>query len=509
MTAIDPLEYAEGPTDPAIAIARARDALATLADDLPLDDGLAPSVLLAFPGRLRGPAATAFLADLRRRMDAPAPAAGPFPWHRDPAASATHARRGRRPRISWRPGEAALMSADLTGYLERIRDPLAIVDTLELLARLEAEAGPAVAETAGHLRRDAMPAIETEMAWWILGSDPWRDTFALWAATGRPHVPGHVHALLVATATRYATLASRVAGVVTGNAAPFDGVPLVSASAHLAMGLWSLGLYPSLIPGILAFVAAERRPNGSWADAGQPPDVLTTLAAAELLGRLDPDFDPAPTAAYLARLQEPAGWWRALDPEVPWLTSNVLAWLERADRPFHERFAWPGVQKWDRDRKTKIPTYTYFSDVARVVGGIPALRDRPVPLLFCDLAGFKEFNNAKGQQAGDEALRVFAGALGEIPSARAIRDGGDEFIVVGAPLREGFVEDVRAFQAGWPAIFAATFGREVPAVAPRLLISTATGGSLDAARERLGRLVGEVKVAHPEPGSEGVLVEIE
>ncbi len=506
--AIDPLEYAEGQADPGIAVGRAREALAALADHLVLDDGLAASVLLAGPERLRGPAATAILADLRRRMDAPAPSAGPFPWHRDPAESHAYARRGRRPRISWRPGEARLMSADLRAYLERLRDPIAIVDTLELLARLEGIGGPAIAETAGHIRREAMPAIETEMAWWILGSDPWRDTFGLWLATDRPYALPQVHSLLVATATRYATLASRVAGVVCGNTAPFDGVPLVSASSQLVLGLWTLGLYPSLVPGIVAFVGGERRENGSWADPGQPPDVLTTLAAAEVMSRLDPAFDPAPTAAYLSRLQEPAGWWRALDPEVPWLTSAVVAWLERADRPYHERFAWPAVQKWDRDRKTRIPTYTYFSDIARVLGAVPGLREAEMPLLFCDLAGFKEFNNQEGQQVGDEVLRVFAGALGEIAWARPIRDGGDEFVVIGAPGRPGFVDDVNAFRAAWPGTFTKAFGGDVPPVGPRILVTTASGGTLEAARERLGRLVGEVKQAHPEPGAEGVLVTI-
>jgi GGDEF domain-containing protein len=505
--AIDPLEYAEGQEDPAVAVERARTALQGLLDRLDLDDGLVASVLLGAGDQLQGPAATAILADLRRRMGAQSPSAGPYPWHRDPGESHAYARRGRHPRISWRPGESQLMGEDLTAYLERLRDPIAIVDTLELLARLEATGGPAVADTAGHIRREAMPAIETEMAWWILGSDPWRDTFGLWLATDRPFAMPQVHSLLVATATRYATMATRVAGVVCGNTAPFDGVPLVSASAHLALGLWTLGLYPSLVPGIVDFVAGKRHENGSWADPGQPPDVLTTLAAAEVMSRLDPGFDPAPTATYLSRLQEPAGWWRALDPEVPWLTSAVLAWLERADRPYHERFAWPAVQKWDRDRKTRIPTYTYFSDMARVLGAVPGLREATMPILFCDLAGFKEFNNVAGQQRGDEVLRAFAGALGDISWARAIRDGGDEFVVIGAPGRPGFVDDVDAFRRAWPGTFSRAFGADVPHVAPRLLVSAATGGTLDAVRERLGRLVGEVKQAHPEPGPEGVLVE--
>ncbi len=237
--------------------------------------------------------------------------------------------------------------------------------------------------------------------------------------------------------------------------------------------------------------------------------MLTTLAAAEVMSRLVPDFDPAPTAHYLARLQERAGWWRALDPEVPWLTSAVLAWLERAARPYHERFAWPAVQKWDRDRKTRIPTYTYFSDIARVLGAVPGLCDAPMPILFCDLAGFKEFNNAKGQRLGDDVLRVFAEALGDLAWARAIRDGGDEFVVLGAPGRPGFVDDLHAFRRAWPGIFAQAFGQDVPLVVPRLLVSSATGGTLEAKRERLGRLVGEVKDQHPDPGREGVLVEID
>lgn len=507
--AVDPLDYAEGPTDPAVAVARAGAALRALVADFDLTDGLAASILLADPDQLAGPAAASLLADLRRRLDAPAASSGTFPWHRDPAAPSAHSRAGRQPRFSWRPAEARLLARDPSAYLERLRDPIAIVDTLELLARLEDVGPPAIAATAGHLRREAMPAIETEIAWWILGSDPWRDTFGLWLASDRPLAAPHIHTLLVATAARYATLASRMAGLACGNAPPFDGVPLLSASAHLALGLWTLGLYPSLVPGIVAYVAAERRPNGSWADPGQPPDVLTTLAAAEVMLRLIPSFDPVPTAVYFARLQEPAGWWRAFDPEVPWLTSAVLGWLERSGRPFHERFAWPRVQKWDRDRKTRIPTYTYFSDFARVVGAVPELRDSAVPILFCDLAGFKEFNDANGQRLGDDVLRCFAGALRSIPFSRAVRDGGDEFMVIGAPGSPGFVDHVEAFRREWPRAFADEFGTDVPAVTPRLLVTTARGGDLEATRERLGRLVSDVKSQHSDPGPAGVLVEVD
>ena len=89
-----------------------------------------------------------------------------------------------------------------------------------------------------------------------------------------------------------------------------------------------------------------------------------------------------------------------------------------------------------------------------------------MPILFCDLAGFKEFNNQAGQQLGDEVLRAFAAALGGIAWARPIRDGGDEFVVIGAPGHPGFVNDVNAFRAAWPGVFAAAFGHDVPAVRP-------------------------------------------
>jgi hypothetical protein len=39
-------------------------------------------------------------------------------------------------------------------------------------------------------------------------------------------------------------------------------------------------------------------------------------------------FDPTPVTTFFVRAQEPAGWWRALNPEVPWLQHR---------RPFRRR----------------------------------------------------------------------------------------------------------------------------------------------------------------------------
>ena len=112
--------------------------------------------------------------------------------------------------------------------------------------------------------------------------------------TRRPKALELLRELALAIAMRTGTLASRLAGLPSGTRWPFEAVPLVSASAHLGLGLWALGYRPSLLPGLIDFVKSREQRDGGWADEGQPADVLTTLAAAELLSTLDPSFDPRP-----------------------------------------------------------------------------------------------------------------------------------------------------------------------------------------------------------------------
>ena len=187
------------------------------------------------------------------------------------------------------------------------------------------------------------------------------------------------------------------------------------------------------MPELVDHVADRIRGDGGWGDPGQPTDILTTLAAADLLIGLDPDFDPARTVAWFARAQEPEGWWRALDPEVPWLTAAVVEWLERARRPFVERFRWPGALKLDLDRRTQLPSYAWFADLARSVQEVPGLARAEWEIAFVDLAGFGKFNTENGQARGDDVIGAFGRALARVDVSRAIRDGGDEFIVIGAP----------------------------------------------------------------------------
>jgi len=105
-------------------------------------------------------------------------------------------------------------------------------------------------------------------------------------------------------------------------------------------------------------------------------------------------------------------------------------------------------------------------------------------------------------------LASLASELRKIPSAHAIRDGGDEFIVVGAPSRTGLDRDLDAFRAAWPARFRKDFGADVPPVAPRILWTEAPGRDLRATRERLGRGMGAVKNAAKKPPPEGVLARL-
>jgi GGDEF domain-containing protein len=263
-----------------------------------------------------------------------------------------------------------------------------------------------------------------------------------------------------------------------------------------------------LLAGIVSFVRSHQTSDCGFADEGQHADPLTTLAAVDLLSTLDPAFDPAPSVGWFARTQEPAGWWRALDPEVPWLTAAVVEWLESAERPFAERFRWPAYQRVDLDRKTGIPGYVAFDRLARVFEAVPGIAGAPVAIAFGDLAGFREFNNAFGQEMGDRVLRTFATALSELDASLAIRDGGDEFLVVGAPTRRDLAEDLERFGAEWPARSAGSTARG-RVVAPRFVVSSVEGRELRAARERLGRAISGVKAEAPDPPPEGVLRRLE
>jgi GGDEF domain-containing protein len=499
---------AETVTGDAVSVGRA--ALLRLAGARTLDDPMTVSALrfAARHGQAHNPAR--LLASWRMRTLGRPGLDAEYPWslgHDAAAGSPDYELPGRISRL-WRPRETDAYLRNPTAYGHRLLSPIVIAEALELLSEIVADSAGELADTPMRLLDDARPRVEREVAGYIQGDDPWRDTFVLWLLASRPHALEMLDPLCRAIATRYATTAAWTAGLVCGLRYPFDGTPLVSASAHLAHGLWALGYNPRALPGLLRFVSEARSSNGGWADDGQPEDVLTTLAAADLLLRIDPGFDPSPTIDFLARMQEPAGWWRALDPEVPWLTGAVVEWLEDAAKPFRQRFRWPGFERASRDRRTRLPWWAAFGDVLiRTFERVPGLAKARIDMAFLDLAGFGRFNSRHGQSAGDEVLRVLGRALATIPDCQALRDGGDEFILVGTPTDDGLEASLEAFRRAWPEVLQRAMP-DAPPVPCRIVLTSATGSTIDAARTELGRAIGDLKVANPKPDPAGVLVRV-
>lgn len=160
-----------------------------------------------------------------------------------------------------------------------------------------------------------------------------------------------------------------------------------------------------------------------------------------------------------------------------------------------------------RDHKTGLPFFAYFADLAEVFSAIPGLGSASVEVAFIDLIGFRAFNNTFGQNAGDDVLAEFAAELGDVPTATTIRDGGDEFVVVGAPTRSGLFDAMETLRRSWPQRFHARFGADVPPVAPRILVGRTRGNQLRHAREALGRGITGLKTDPRVDATLGLLVD--
>ena len=400
---------------------------------------------------------------------------------------------------AWREAEQPLLERDPFAFETRFATPVLLTEYTELLTvQADRDSDAAV------LLEEAAPTLRRDFALHVQALSPWHDTFALWCLVRRAHALAMLHPLAVAIATCHAADVTEGATAVLGKRFPFHDKPLVSATAQLATGLLSLGMELGLASRLTRSVLEAAAPSGGWGDAGGAPDVLTTLVVADLLLHVDPSFDSGATEQFLASKQGDDGLWRVLGPEALWLTGEVLGLFRARARSFAERFRWPFLAASNRDRKTGLPFFAYFADVAQLFASLPGLAHSETQLAFIDLAGFRAFNNQFGQDRGDDALRAFATALAEVPGACAVRDGGDEFLVVGAPQRRGMVEDLEAFRRAWPARFLSVFGADVPPVAPRILVQRVACGALLPARERLGRAITGLKDAGT-PGPEGVL----
>jgi GGDEF domain-containing protein len=390
---------------------------------------------------------------------------------------------------AWRHGQDGPLLRDPFGAEVRLLLPIILTENLEVL--LEAAAGeePA-ASRARALLDEAAPVVRRDVARYITATDAWEDTFALWCISRTPRTLDFLHSLAVALGVTYAAGQN---GPIRGNRFPYYEKPLVSANAQLASALLGLGIDLDVATAAVRFVADQRRPSGGWSDDPDRDDPLTTLIAADLLARIDPSLDLEPTLGYFEAVQPDDGLWRALGPDAPWLTGQVIALAIAARQSFAARFRWPHCGRSLLDHKTGVPFFAHFIDVANLLASVPGLAASPIELAFIDLIGFRAFNNRYGQDAGDEVLRVFATQLKTVPVARAVRDGGDEFLVIGAPCREPLTADLGAFMTAWRARFHAQFGAEVRAVLPRIIVGQSTGGDLRALRQRLGREITALK----------------
>ena len=325
-----------------VAILRGRELLGSEADERPLLERWAPGV-------------TRETGAVRYRWAVTPRFAGAFPAWVGPPSSWT----------PWRPRDAvawADRAQRSTEYVERLLTPLILADSLQLLVDASRRT-----DAAGGLAREflneALPKVRRDAAAWVLEIRAWADTWALWAISRRPETLSLLLPFASAIADSYAASARRDGNVVLGTRFPFHGIPLVSASAQLAVGLVALGVHPNLAGALTARVRAGQHEDAGWGDGDGASDLLTTLVAAELLAGLDPTYDPQPTARWFASTQRTDGWWRACGPEATWLTVEILAWLRRADRPFAERFTWPHLAVTNRDRRTGLPFYGYFADL--------------------------------------------------------------------------------------------------------------------------------------------------
>ncbi len=401
---------------------------------------------------------------------------------------------------AWRPAEEEWRLRDVERFEASLLGPLVLSDAVELLSRL-AENGDG--DAAALLER-VLPVVRRDVARLVVGRHAWTDTWGLWNLARHERTLRCLHPFALAVADSYAARAIAQGSVGMGSRFPFHEQPLVSVSAQLAAGLAALGFHPQLVGHLAAFVAARESPDGGWADADGPRDLLTTLVAADLLAGLDPAWDPAPALGWIEHQRRPDGTFVAYGPEAAWLTLELDALLRRLTRLYPERFRWPHLATEQRDRRTQLPFLGYLADLVRLFAELPALAAAPVEIAFLDLAGFGAWNNRHGMAAGDEVLRFLAAELAALPDSVAIRDGGDEFLVVGVPHGSGLVASLEAFRQAFPVRLRESFGTE--AVAPRILAGRTEGARLIDARDVLGREIAAVKAVHPSPPPQGVLV---
>ncbi len=413
---------------------------------------------------------------------------------------------------AWRPAETEVWIRDPGTFTARLIVPLLITENVAWLA---GSIDDQHVRVATEVLETVAPTIRRDLAGYVADRHAWGDTWALWCLARHPETLRRFYPFALAIADGYAARALAAGGVGLGSRYPFHDRPLVSVSAQLARGLIGLGMRPKLTADLVRYVARAEDSDGGWGDAGGPVDPLTTFVALELLGALVPPsaFDPLPAAAALARMRNADGWWRAHGPETAWLTAEIGRTLVQLDRPFSERWRWPQISVEHRDRRTGLAAYAYVDDIGRLFAEVRGLADAPVEVAFIDLAGFGAWNTTYGMRMGDEVLGAFGEGLRTVSGCQAVRDGGDEFVLIGAPTGSGLAGRLATFQGEWRERFRSRFqavgGGSIAPVRPRILVTTVAARDLVAARDALGLEIGPFKAANPDPPETGVMARVD
>ena len=149
------------------------------------------------------------------------------------------------------------------------------------------------------------------------------------------------------------------------------------------------------------------------------------------------------------------------------------------------------------DPEIALPRFEAYLGLARLFEALPALADAPIDEAFIDLADFGKWNGAHGEKAGDDLLTEVARHLRAVPHARAIRVGGDEFLLVGTPEDAGLEDAMRVLAARWPELSRARFP-DLPVVPLRAAVASGRAGGLREGYEKLGVHIGDLKHEHPD-----------
>ncbi len=192
-----------------------------------------------------------------------------------------------------------------------------------------------------------------------------------------------------------------------------------------------------------------------------------------------------------------------------WLRARVVALAEESDHATHllevedvterRRTARRLRYQAEHDPLTRLPNRAQVLDALRRALASHAVDGRPFAVLYCDLDRFKSINDVHGHPAGDGYLLAVSQRLSSRRREGDVlgRFGGDEFVVVSAPLETPEVADAMAARlveaVGEPLeVHGEVY---VPSISIGVALVTGTDDTADGVLQRADRALYAVKGA--------------